>query len=254
METNYFEWIENYISGALKGEQLKAFEEQLKIDSILAERVALEKEIIDAIGLSGERALRKQLKTYHQEMQEQDSGRIISLKKSYYLVAASLMLFALIGSWFLRTDNNTQTARIEQQKEHILDFKNISNLPSSKGTLQKTSYQLHDSIKPQKASIYKDLDEKEGIYKLHIFNYDDCKVSEDSLRLFIHPPIKRVAGEIIPINYYTYNGTLLNLFGNLNIKQLSLHIENNQLYLLMGEKKYLITQHNEPNALSRIKE
>lgn len=122
-EENKEEIIEQYLEGALTGEDLQEFEEKMAADAAFRREVALQKKIVHNVQTVGREQLRAQLKGIHKLMLEkpQDEGEIqeeaetevkvvpLSPNKSItYAIAAAIVLLIVAGIFVvLNQDQNT---------------------------------------------------------------------------------------------------------------------------------------------------
>ena len=115
-----YETIEKYIAGTLSGTALVAFEERLQKDEALVKEVnlhrRLEKAILDKEVVAFEKLMKKTFKKASAEKQlssknttsvaTKENSTLFSLKK-LLPIAASILLFALIGLFFFNKKNAT---------------------------------------------------------------------------------------------------------------------------------------------------
>ena len=127
METKYTEIIGKYLNGELKGEELDAFQEKLKTNTLLQQELKLEQDLNEIILDEDILDFRKELVEIRQEMKndkEQFKGKwdeeTIEIKLEnrnqsagkWYLMAASIaILFGLAGYFYFL---QTQTVSNEQ--------------------------------------------------------------------------------------------------------------------------------------------
>lgn len=96
------ERIEKYIKGVLTGEELEAFESQLRTDPDLASDVALQKDIVRALGEKDVIEFRKKLQAVNDDISRTESApaRVFNLKFILARAAAILLLIAA-GYWIV---------------------------------------------------------------------------------------------------------------------------------------------------------
>jgi len=103
-EENKEEIIEQYLEGALTGEELQEFEAKMATDAAFRREVALQRKIVRNVHTVGREQLRAQLKDIHQEMlagqDTKEETKVVPLlqrKAVQYAIAAAIAL--LIVGW-----------------------------------------------------------------------------------------------------------------------------------------------------------
>ncbi len=122
METKYTEIIGKYLNGELKGEELEAFKEKLKIDTLLQQELKLEQDLNEIILDEDVLGFRKELVDIRQEMkndkgQSEGKGKdeTIEIKLGdrnqfsgkWYLLAASIAIMVGLAGYFYFIQNQT---------------------------------------------------------------------------------------------------------------------------------------------------
>jgi serine protease Do len=131
---NLQELIDEYLKGRLEGENLRNFEERLKSDNQLKEKLDAEQEFTDHINFYHERVkLKMSLDEIHSEMENENILELPSEKsqgKSFFnrhlttiSVAASVAIFSILGTIltldYLKSIENNQYANYRQLRRDV---------------------------------------------------------------------------------------------------------------------------------------
>ncbi|MDQ4141266.1 MAG: hypothetical protein M3142_12185 [Bacteroidota bacterium] len=114
------EWIERYLSGELKGEELEQFILRLHRDSAFRQEVAVQRSIIAQAHLIGREELRQDLKNLHRQQGynqqlEYNQKKTKTIPLYLYAVAATvLLLLAFTGIFYFAYQPNQNTPTVAQ--------------------------------------------------------------------------------------------------------------------------------------------
>jgi tetratricopeptide (TPR) repeat protein len=128
-----YERIEAYLSGNLSGKDLEVFEMEMKSDPKLAEEVAMQQEVFEAVKDKEARAFRKTL----EDIRDKRARNISAVrKKSISLgrilaIAASILVIAVAGIWLWNTG---QTSAVSPYQLSVNNFEKPARITSSYST------------------------------------------------------------------------------------------------------------------------
>lgn len=89
-EPFHTEWIEQYLSGELQGEDLEQFNRRLHNDTAFRQEVALQRSIVSQAQLAGREEMHQQLKSLHRRLGFTEEKK--RKQPFYYAIAAAIFL------------------------------------------------------------------------------------------------------------------------------------------------------------------
>ena len=227
-----FEQIENYLLNKMTNNEQLIFENNLKIDSELREKVGACKILIDAVEVQ---SLKEKMDDFHNDV----SSNVISLSKtrrkwqSFAMAASIAVLIGLSGFWFL--NNNSKN-----QKLYAKYYKPDPGLPTVMST--SSQYDFYDAM----------VNYKRGDYKLAIEKWKlllKQKPQNDTLNYFIGVAYLADKNEIMSIPYLekTVKQTQ-SIFRNEGFYYLGLaYLKNDNIQL--AKKNLLLSNNDKSNEI-----